>query len=258
MLTFLVVAVSAFCVALLTFFSGFGLGTLLMPCFALYFPVETAIALTGIVHLLNNVLKFALTAKQVHWQVALRFGLPAVLAAVPGALLLNRLADLPPLASYTLLGGLHHVSLIRVLLGILIVTFSAWELAATVKKSEISSRWMPLGGLLSGFFGGLSGHQGAFRSAFFVRSGMSKEAFVATGIVCAMAVDVIRLGIYGFKTGNAWQLATMPILATAVGSAFLGSWIGLQFIPKMTMAGIQKIVAAMLMVLGIALGVGLV
>ena len=33
----------------------------------------------------------------------------------------------------------------------------------------------------SGFFGGLSGMQGALRSAFLARAGLSKEAFVASG-----------------------------------------------------------------------------
>ena len=31
----------------LTFFSGFGLGTLLLPAFALFFPVEQAVALSA-------------------------------------------------------------------------------------------------------------------------------------------------------------------------------------------------------------------
>ena len=42
----------------LTLFSGFGLGTLLMPAFAFFFPIEIAVALTAVVHLLNNIFKF--------------------------------------------------------------------------------------------------------------------------------------------------------------------------------------------------------
>ena len=38
----------------LTFFSGFGLGTLLLPAFAPFFPVDRAIALTAAVHFLNG------------------------------------------------------------------------------------------------------------------------------------------------------------------------------------------------------------
>jgi acyl-CoA reductase-like NAD-dependent aldehyde dehydrogenase len=42
--------------------------------------------------------------------------------------------------------------------------------------------YLPVGGLLSGFFGGLSGHQGALRSVFLLRAGLTKESFIATGV----------------------------------------------------------------------------
>ena len=38
----------------LTFFSGFGLGTLLLPAFALFFPVALAVAMTAVVHFLTG------------------------------------------------------------------------------------------------------------------------------------------------------------------------------------------------------------
>lgn len=58
----------------LTLFSGFGLGTLLMPVFALFFPVAVAIAATAVVHLANNLFKLALLARLADWRVVLRFG----------------------------------------------------------------------------------------------------------------------------------------------------------------------------------------
>ncbi|MFW6290263.1 MAG: hypothetical protein ACOC0R_04780 [Mariniphaga sp.] len=50
----IIISIAAFFTAVLTFFSGFGLGTILMPVFALFFPVDIAIALTGVVHFTNN------------------------------------------------------------------------------------------------------------------------------------------------------------------------------------------------------------
>jgi len=63
----------------LTFFSGFGLGTLLMPVFALFFPIDIAIALTAIVHLLNNIFKLTLIGKQADLKTVFRFGIPAII-----------------------------------------------------------------------------------------------------------------------------------------------------------------------------------
>lgn len=45
---------AAFAAAGLTFFSGFGLGTVLMPVLAVFFSVELATMMTAVVHLLNN------------------------------------------------------------------------------------------------------------------------------------------------------------------------------------------------------------
>src|SRR5262249_18547707 len=52
----LVAGVALF-VAGLTLFSGFGLGTLLMPAFALFLPVPVAVAATAVVHLAQQSLQ---------------------------------------------------------------------------------------------------------------------------------------------------------------------------------------------------------
>jgi uncharacterized membrane protein YfcA len=68
----LLISIVAFFVAILTFFSGFGLGTLLTPVMMLFFPVEVAIALTGMVHFSNNIFKLVLVGKKVNKEVLLR------------------------------------------------------------------------------------------------------------------------------------------------------------------------------------------
>ena len=50
----ILIAIVALFSSILTFFSGFGLGTLLLPVFALFFSIEIAIGLTGVVHLLGT------------------------------------------------------------------------------------------------------------------------------------------------------------------------------------------------------------
>jgi uncharacterized membrane protein YfcA len=60
MLPYLLPSLAAFLTAPLTFFSGFGLGTVLLPVFALFFPLEAAIGLTAVVHLANNLFNLAL------------------------------------------------------------------------------------------------------------------------------------------------------------------------------------------------------
>ncbi len=57
---YIVICLVALLVSALTLFSGFGLGTVLMPAFALFFPVPVAIAATAVVHLANNLFKVVL------------------------------------------------------------------------------------------------------------------------------------------------------------------------------------------------------
>lgn len=99
----LIVSTALFASAL-TFFSGFGLGTILLPVFALFFPLDLGVALTAIVHFLNNIFKLFLTGKHLDKSVLLKFGLSSIVAAFLGALVLNYLTERPPVFSYELFG----------------------------------------------------------------------------------------------------------------------------------------------------------
>ena len=92
-----IVSIAALFASALTLFSGFGLGTLLMPVVAIFFPVDVAIAITAMVHLANNVFKVALVGKKANRTVLLSFGIPAVVFAFLGALVLGWLSGVPPL-----------------------------------------------------------------------------------------------------------------------------------------------------------------
>lgn len=92
----LIIPLVALAASLLTLISGFGLGTLLLPAFALFFPLELAILLTAVVHLLNNLFKLTLLTRHIHWPTVLRFGLPGILGAYFGARLMLLLGGRTP------------------------------------------------------------------------------------------------------------------------------------------------------------------
>ena len=247
---------ASFGAALLTFFSGFGLGTLLMPVVALFFPVDIAVAITAVVHLANNLFKLALVGRFAHRPALLRFGVPALLAAFVGAWLLEQLAAVAPLASYQVLGVEAELSPVKLLVGLLILVFVFVELSPALKARRFPARWMPVGGCLSGFLGGLSGHQGALRSMFLVKAGLSREAFLGTGVVIAVMVDVARLVTYG---GMGMDITTTPgLIAVAIAAAFAGSWLASRFISKVTIPGIQNLVSVLLLVIAAGLISGLI
>lgn len=63
MISYITIALAASLTAGLTLYSGFGLGTLLMPVFAIFFPVEMAVVATAIVHVTNNVFKIGVVGR---------------------------------------------------------------------------------------------------------------------------------------------------------------------------------------------------
>ena len=265
MMDYVLVCSVAWVVAVLTLFSGFGLGTLLMPAFALFFPVPVAVAATAVVHLANNLFKVALVGRQADRRVVIRFALPAAWAAIGGALLLEFMSGATPWTQYVLLGRTHEVTPVKLIIALLIVGFAILELWPGFAKIAFRPGYIPLGGVLSGFFGGLSGHQGALRSAFLIRSGLSKEAFIGTTVVSAVVVDVTRLAVYGWTFPGSALCAVSPqgqsawalIVAGSV-AAFAGSFIGARLVKKVTLRSLQVLVGVMLLLLGVALGAGLI
>jgi len=82
--------------------------------------------------------------------------------------------------TYTILVFKNTITPIKMIVGMTMITFAIIELLFKKKSFEITPLRLILGGMLSGFFGGLSGHQGAFRSMFLAKAEISKEEFIAT------------------------------------------------------------------------------
>ncbi|PIU41351.1 MAG: hypothetical protein COS99_05685 [Candidatus Omnitrophica bacterium CG07_land_8_20_14_0_80_42_15] len=248
----------AFLISGLSLFSGFGLGTVLLPVFAVFFPIYIAVTLTAIVHLSNNIFKFILLGRYADRKAVFQFGIPAVLAAIAGAKVLFWLSELKPLVQYQLSGYIFKITPVKLIVAILMILFAFIEIAPRFEKLSFQKKYLPLGGILSGFFGGLSGHQGALRSAFLMKSGLGKESFIATGVAISCLVDFSRIFIYSGYFPSIIKSNSMVLLMSAILSAFLGAFIGNRLLNKITMRVIRLIVAILLITIAIALGIGII
>jgi len=258
---YLIVCLVAIIASGLTLFSGFGLGTILTPVLAVFFPLPVAIAATAVVHLSNNLFKVFLVGRYVNKKVIAYFALPAVIAALAGASLLNYAASLPVAASYKLMGRLCEITVVKLAVGVIIIAFSLFELVPAFDKIAFDQKYMPVGGLLSGFLGGLSGMQGALRSMFLIKAGLEKDEFIGTNVVTAVIVDLGRLLVYGisFYSVKFTVIRDVGGLVTAATlSAFLGAYIGKRALKKITLHLVRIIVAIMLAALGLAISLGLI
>ncbi|HJU77352.1 MAG TPA: sulfite exporter TauE/SafE family protein [Sphingomicrobium sp.] len=255
----LLVAVVAALASALTLVSGFGLGTLLLPAFALFFPAPVAVAATGVVHLLNNLLKGALLWKRADWPIVLKFGLPAVPAAIGGAWLLAQLGDTPRLFEWSAFGRSNGPTGAGLTVGLLMIVFACLELQRWFQQLSAPPRFIPVGGVASGFLGGLTGQQGALRSVFLLRTDLPPERFVATGAMIAILVDLSRLGTYAASFGSAGlQPHGREGLLVLVGTlaAFVGVFVATRWLKKLTIGIVRYTVASLMLVIGLALAGG--
>jgi len=258
LMEYIIVAIASVFASGLTLFSGFGLGTMLLPVFALFFPVEVAIGMTAVVHLLNNLFKLIMLGKYANKKIVIKFGLPAIIAAFAGALILVWFAELDPLFKYELLGKNLVVRPVQFIIGILILMFVFIEGLPKIKKMQIDQKYLPLGGTISGFFGGLSGHQGALRSMFLLKAGLTKESFIATGVAIACLIDFSRLIVYSSKFGSAFEEGYITLLVVAIIFAFLGVYICSKLLTKITMRFVQIVVSILLIIIATGLISGLI
>ncbi len=261
-MSFIFIAAVAFAVSFLTLFSGFGLGTLLLPAFALVFPLDVAVAATAVVHMFNNIFKVGLLYRHAVPRVLIRFGIPAVLAAFVGAAILTGLAGQEPLLIWHLGPREAVVEPISLVMGLLILTFATLDLVPRMKSVRFDPRWLPLGGTLSGFFGGLSGHQGALRAAFLAPLELSPAAFASTQAVLATMVDASRLLIYGaaFFAGRMAGVSTRSqwaLVGVATFSAFGGALLGRRLLQKVTVGMVRTITGCLLLLIGAGMASGL-
>jgi len=262
LLNFVITGLAAFLAAGLTMYSGFGLGTLMLPVFALFFPIEMAVVATALVHGANNVFKVSLLGRHADREVVLKFGITAIVAAVFGAMALGLIAQSDSeLTVHVNEEEVSNITPVKLIIGFLMIGFALFELLPRFRKLEFDRRYLPLGGLLSGFFGGLSGHQGALRSAFLAKTGLTTERFVGSNAVIGVLVDLTRITVYVtlFRAagGEIADFGGWPLVITGALAAFCGVLMGKRYLHKVTMKSVQTLVGSLLFGVGLALILGL-
>ena len=262
-MSYLLIISIAVLVSSLTFFSGFGLGILLLPAFAFFFPADIAVAATAVVHVSNNIFKIFLLGKNAHWKTVIVFGIPAVIFSFLGAILLSYVAEIKPIFEYHLFSKECKIEILKIIIALLLILYAVSELNKNLSELKFNRKYLALGGLISGFFGGLSGQQGALRAAFLSKIGLTKEQFIATSVIASVMVDITRISVYGFyffqnETAFYQNDRLIGLIIVGVLAAFSGSIIGIKFLKKITLTSLKLIVGISLLILAFALGLGII
>lgn len=206
---------ATFVAAALTVPAGFGLATMLTPVVFLWLDPHEAVAVVGIVHGSHNAWKLKVLRESVNFDAVRRFGWALVLGALLGAALNTQFAAEPLLLV---------VGLALIVLPLLSVT-QRWT---NIRLPEAEDRF---GGFGSGFFGGLTGHQGALRAMFLQKRLPDKSEYAATAAILALVVDVTRVPVYVALEG--WQILDAGwLIIGLVLAAVLGVQLGKRWLKK--------------------------
>src|SRR3546814_538058 len=167
-----------------------------------------------------------------------------------------RISSLPLLFSDSLAGNVFEVYPVKFTVAILLIVFALVELSPYLKHMAFNHDKLPMGGTLNGFFGGLSGNQGAMRSAFLIKAGLSKEAFLGTTVVVSAVVDLTRLSVYATRFAASGLHENLVLVGSATGAGIVGAYFGNRLLKKVTLKSIQVLVAVMLIAVSLAIGAG--
>ena len=206
---------ATFLAAALTVPAGFGLATMITPVVFLWLEPHEAVAVVAIVHGSHNAWKLKVLRESVDYSAVRRFGWAMVVGALLGAAL-NTVVESEPL--------LLLVGIALIILPLLSVT----ERWTNFRLPEAEDR---IGGFGSGFFGGLTGHQGALRAMFLQKRLPDKAEYAATAAVLALVVDLTRIPVYVALGG--WQILDAGALIVGlVFAAILGVQLGKRWLKK--------------------------
>ena len=164
--------------------AGFGSSTLLIPVAFLFMDIKTAVFVVAVFHLFNNVFKIRLFWKSIDFKIFLLFGIPSILMAFAGAMLISVIP----------------LGVVKIVLGVFLIVYAIYSFIKPEFGLKKSKPTAVIGGTLSGFLAGLIGLGGAIRGAFLTAFNLPKEIYVATSAMIAVVIDTTRTVSYTHLT----------------------------------------------------------
>ena len=197
--------------------SGFGSSILFIPIASLFFDFKIVLGITAIFHIFSNLSKIYLFKNGIDKRIALKMGIPAIVAVIIGALITNFLPQTE----------------LEMIMSAAIFFIALYLLFNTNRKLKDSNTNLINGGLASGFLAGLAGTGGAIRGLTLTAFGLEKNVFISTSALIDLGVDTSRAIVYAANGYVRKEfLFMLPFLLII---SFIGTWMGrivLKHIPQ--------------------------
>jgi hypothetical protein len=209
--------------------SGFGIGSLLTPLFALQMPMPTAVAAVALPHAVATALRAWRLRRAIDRRVLRSFGLVSAIGGLAGAFWYARLGS----------------GTLTVVLGALLVLTAIAGLTGWTSRVRTRGPVPWALGLASGLFGGMAGNQGGLRSAALLAFGLNPLPFVATATATGVLVDAARTPVYLWHEGSGLLVVAGPIAAATCG-VIVGTLLGERILLGLTPARFRQLVSALI------------
>jgi uncharacterized membrane protein YfcA len=216
--------------------SGFGIGSLLTPLLMVWMPAAHAVAVVAIPHAVATTVRWLRLRSDVHLPTFRQFGIASAVGGLAGAALQSTLAS----------------PILTVVLAWLLLLAGGSELARRRIPLPETSAWRLTGGVLSGFFGGLVGHQGGIRAAALLGFQLRPRQLVATATASALLVDAARVPIYLLSAGPVIADSMRLWIAASVGVT-VGTFLGVPVLGRIPESTYRRLVGGLLLLLGLSL-----
>jgi uncharacterized membrane protein YfcA len=216
--------------------TGFGIGSLLTPVFAMQVDTRLAVAAVSIPHVVGTAVRFWFRSGGVDRRVFWSFGLTSAAGGLAGALL----------------HGWASNRWLTALFGALLLFAAGSEASGLARRMRFRGWVAWIAGALSGLLGGLVGNQGGLRSAALLGFDLSKQQFVATATAVGLVVDGARMPVYLATQHRELAQIWVPI-AWAVLGVTIGTVAGSRVLGRIPDLWFRRVLALTLAALGIAM-----
>ena len=214
--------------------SGFGIGSLLTPLFALRMDTKLAVAAVSLPHLVATAARLYSLRRQIDRSVFFHFGVLSAVGGLCGALL----------HAYAGSRALTFV------FGCLLLLAGGSGLTRLMERLKFGKRAAWIAGTLSGLFGGLVGNQGGIRSAALLGFQIPKEAYVGTATAIALIVDGARMPVYFATQWEAIRSVSYWVMI-AVAGVLIGTYGGVRVLRMISERAFRVSVSLLITTLGV-------
>ena len=222
-------------------FSGFGVSLAMLPLLLL---------------LINSFFRLVLFKALINRHILLFFGVPAAIMSFVGARALVLISQTNVPISYNLFSLHFSTSTLKLIIGLLIISFVMLEFAHRFKMFSPHKLATTISGLISGFIGGISGYQGGFQAAILLKLNMPLRQYITTYAAITITIDLPRILVYFSFMDHAFADSTKiwPLTFAATLSTMLGTYMAYRYTKKIT----TDIIHLCIITLSFLMGIGLV